>query len=131
MGRTPIAFSDNEWLACPVCGDDYLHQASVAIYHLLAPEGLNMERQVLVDTTTNTVDDALIPTGTLMNPSYSGREGMRIAFYCESSCDVPDLLISQGKGNTTIAWDVDSKLPKEEDLLEHQFVVGKSYGDCE
>lgn len=109
---TKIAFSDNDWLACPVCAWDYLHQESVAIYHLNPPEGLGMERQVLVDTTTNTVDDGLIPAGTLMNPSYTGREGMRIAFYCEGGCDVPDLIISQGKGNTTIAWDVDSKLPK-------------------
>ena len=108
----PIAFSDNDWLVCPVCGNDYLHQGSVAIYHLSPPKGLNMERQVLVDTDANTVDDGLIPAGTLMNPSYTGREGMRISFYCEGECDVPDLVISQGKGNTTIEWGHDSKLPK-------------------
>lgn len=109
---TPISIDDNGWLVCPVCGGNYLHQDSVAVYHLSSPPGLRMERQVLVDATTNTVDDALIPAGTGMNPSYTGREGMRVAFYCENGCDVPDLTISQGKGNTMIEWDHDSKLPK-------------------
>lgn len=112
--RLPITMSDAVMLLCPVCSCPEMHQCSVAIYHLSAPEGLNMERQVLVNKVENTVDDGLIPTGTFMNPSYTGREGMRIAFYCEHGCDVPDLIIWQGKGNTLIGWDSDSKLPKRE-----------------
>jgi hypothetical protein len=110
--NVPISIDDYGWLVCPVCGGNYLHQDSVAVYHLSAPSDLQMERQVLIDCSTNTVDDALIPAGTHMNPSYTGREGTRMAFYCEEGCDVPDLVISQGKGNTTIAWDHGSSLPK-------------------
>jgi hypothetical protein len=120
MDGTPITFRtfiNNESLACPVCGDEYVRQASVAIYHLPAPAGLDIERQVLIDLTTDTVDDGLIPAGTLMNPSHSGREGIRIAFYCETGCDVPDLLIAQDKGNTRIEWDHDSKLPKRRSVI--------------
>tara|TARA_R110000796_G_scaffold192445_1_gene309123 strand:+ start:296 stop:727 length:432 start_codon:yes stop_codon:yes gene_type:complete len=103
---------DGTWLQCPICNGPNLHQGSVGVYHLGTPSEYLLEHQVIVDTTTQEVNDGYIPLGTGMNPS-SRRQGMRIAFECEVECDVPDLIIYQHKGTTVIGWDDVSMLPKE------------------
>ena len=50
-----------------------------------------------------------------MNPSCE-REGLRIGFYCETGCIVPDLVVYQHKGWTYIEWDSEKRLPHESDM---------------
>jgi hypothetical protein len=79
----------------------------VAVYHHRIA-GHALEQQVIVRH-DGTVDDGVIPEGTAMNPSEE-RDGIRISFWCEHDCHVPDLLVYQNQGCTYIEWDSEKRL---------------------
>jgi len=101
-------------LICPNCGETYLHQTDVAIFHRVEDGD-----QVKVTTITEDgVHEAVIANDVSLNPS-SRRHGLRISFWCEhcdggltdeerengvTSNQVPDLAIYQHKGITFIEW---------------------------
>lgn len=107
LDRRPVSLVDNTCLRCPECSDQYLHQDSVAVYHHRIM-GHALEQQVLVHR-DGTVQDGVIPEGTAMNPSEE-RDGIRISFWCEHDCHVPDLLVYQDQGGTYIEWDSEKRL---------------------
>ncbi len=107
MGRQPVSLADGTCLRCPECGEQYLHQSDVGVYHSRIM-GHALEQQVLIYK-DGTVQDGVIPEGTAMNPSEE-REGVRISFWCEHDCSVPDLLVYQDQGCTYIEWDTEKRL---------------------
>lgn len=70
--------------------------------------GYALEQQVLV-WSGGIVQEGVIPEGTDMNPSEE-RQGIRISFWCEFDCRVPDLLVYQDQGCTYIEWDTEKRL---------------------
>jgi len=107
LGRRPVSLVAETCLRCPECGEQYLHQCDVGIYHHRII-GYALEQQVLVYT-GGTVQEGIIPEGTAMNPSGE-RQGIRISFWCEHDCRVPDLLVYQDQGGTYIEWDSEKRL---------------------
>lgn len=109
--RTPLTFFEDNVLTCPICEGVHLHQTTVAVYHLPPNSHRGEEGQVLVDTSTREVRIGNVDRRDGLNPSYTGREGLRIKFMCEEGCKTPDLLIWQHKGWTHVEWDEVSMLP--------------------
>ena len=97
-----IKLSIGSWghrLICPVCNGENLHQRAVGVYHHTS----NDNRGVLVDPNGECTVHTNIHAN-ILNPSNE-REGMRINFWCEIECKVPDLLLYQHKGTTYLEWD--------------------------
>ena len=86
-------------LICPVCNGENLHQQAVGVYH----HTLNDNQGILVTPDGECVVHTNIHAN-ILNPS-GDREGMRVNFWCESDCKVPDLLLYQHEGTTYMSWD--------------------------
>ena len=94
-----IKYSDNDWLSCPQCKGDYLHQQTVEYFDRKedAKTGLHIKLTYGIDSNTVVDEDQT------NNPSER-REGLGINFFCEH-CEVEyKLCIAQHKGNTHIYW---------------------------
>lgn len=99
---------DNDILTCPGCGHGNLHQDTVGVYH--NRDARTGKEQSVVVSGHSGVAIADVPRAASLNPS-NRRDGIRIGFWCEHECDVPDLLIYQVKGLTFVRWDDERKLP--------------------
>jgi len=90
-------------LICPVCNGENLHQQAVGVYH----HTLDDNRGVLITPDGECIAHTNVHAN-ILNPS-GDREGMRVNFWCESDCKVPDLLLYQHEGTTFIEWDFESQ----------------------
>lgn len=108
MINNSVAVDEFDILACPKCGEGYLHQDTVGVYH--KRRNAEQEEQSVIVSNREGVCVTDVPRAWSLNPS-GRRDGIRIGFWCEHECAVPDLLIYQTKGNTYIRWDTERKLP--------------------
>ena len=90
-------------LICPICDGEYLHQQAVGVYHNPFDSRREDSQGFLVTPDGECMVHTRLHAGVL-NPS-DRRDGMRISFWCESSCKVPDLLMLQHKGTTYMRWE--------------------------
>lgn len=115
--RTPIelekASSEYDFLQCPKCNENYLHQHSVLEYVRKGEDGPTLAME-LCDLGAKIVTHENVEN---RNPS-SRRHGMRVTFYCEhctpadengwTSRPEIELVIAQHKGFTEIWMEHDS-----------------------
>ena len=97
-----------EELACPNCGDSYLHHGCIEVF----------DRGEDAKVTTRVVVDGMVTTGPrlsaeLKNPSLR-RHGLRINHWCECCSHSMDLCLAQHKGNTYLYWDMETLKKLEE-----------------
>ena len=95
MVRKEIQIDSGEWLVCPSCGENYLHQRWVREYDRAGEDG---------DTTVTEVYGTKVRTvnaDSERNPSRR-RDGIRIAFSCECCTAHVELIVAQHKGFTEI-----------------------------
>lgn len=98
-------------LACPRCGDNYLHHGPVTVYD--RHEDAEEVRTTLVAGAN--ISSQMKPNAASGNPS-SRRDGIVIEFFCEYCGDLdPErksatppmaLEIAQHKGNTYLRWNI-------------------------
>ena len=95
MKLLPVVFSNSidHALACPICGEDYLHQRNVTVIANQLSTGMIQFVEVHDRDTTVTPIAADSP------------DMVRTSFTCECGCTVPDLVMYQHKGNTFMGWD--------------------------
>jgi hypothetical protein len=98
-----VAWSDHyegeQNLLCPECHGSFLHQAQVTAYdrHEDAPTVVRIKNQRHTATVERVSNDV---SG---NPS-DRRQGLAIAFYCETCPAELELTFAQHKGVTLLAW---------------------------
>ena len=105
-----ISVDDSHWLACPSCGDNYLHHESVTVYNRF--EDAKTTRVTHLGTSmdgftprghNDTLTSAEVNSNECDNPS-SRRHGMQIRFYCETCGENSTLNLYQHKGFTGLEW---------------------------
>ena len=106
--KTSEASDEYDFLTCPKCGENYLHQHSVTEYFRRGEDGPTTAMELCGLTTRIPSENAED-----RNPS-SRRDGIRVSFFCEC-CSEPDsegnrnfvkpdieLVLAQHKGFTEI-----------------------------
>ena len=90
---------DSDILICPLCGGNYLHHESIDVF-----ERKEDDKEGLHSTISGSGVNIIYDKRSA-NPSRR-RNGLRIKFSCENcQSDIPNLIISQHKGQTIIKWD--------------------------
>lgn len=91
-----------EELACPNCGDPYLHHGRIEVF----------DRAEDDKVVTRVVVDGMVTTGPRLNAEVKNpslrRHGLRINHWCENCQHTMDLCLTQHKGNTYLYWDMDT-----------------------
>jgi hypothetical protein len=85
-------------IACPNCGNGYLHQGTVHVFHR-AKEDADSER-IIIEGDKVKLDDA---GSNDANPS-ARRQGLVVDFTCEHCNAHPQLCLAQHKGATELFW---------------------------
>ena len=109
FGRKAIEIGDIGALACPDCGEQYLHQRNTTIFQ----RGEDGDTTTVIAQDGNTAQVTDFPSDDTCNPS-SRRHGLIIEFECEfchhdgeqevSNLPLFRLAILQHKGNTFVEW---------------------------
>jgi len=97
-----IRITQDGVLCCPWCGEDgeYLHHQCITVYE----RGEDAERVTVTRVSPDKPPRIeIIPSRESDNPS-ARRNGLAIAFWCESCQGVSELTIAQHKGFTHLDW---------------------------
>lgn len=99
-----IGFDTHGPLKCPRCGNSYLHQKDVQVFHRLEDDPVVR----VITVKDGEVESIPFPNNDTFNPS-TRRHGMIVFFYCENcgpengSADLY-MTIAQHKGETLMEW---------------------------
>ena len=90
---------NNEALACPRCGGEYLHHLGVNVYDRVEDAEQTIETRV----ENGAASVSIVPSSNSRNPSLR-RDGIAIQFACEFCNGTLELTLAQHKGATLVVW---------------------------
>jgi hypothetical protein len=98
----PQTISDqDDALACPRCGDSYLHHERITVYQ--REHGKEDARHLIKTTVGDGVSIETVRAEGSRCPS-ARRDGLLISFWCEGCNARPELTIEQHSGQTFFRW---------------------------
>jgi hypothetical protein len=93
------ATSWDNGLACPCCGETYLHHSQVTVYD----RDEDAEHVTRIEVRRGRATRSIVSNTGSGNPG-ARRDGLAIRFWCEGCTAISELTIEQHKGSSYVGW---------------------------